>query len=219
MQLPLRFRTRLYSWFRWTDAGRWRGTKELSPAWDDRTRLIAGLVPADARVIEFGAGRRQLQQYLRPGCLYVPSDLVDRGADTLVCDLNRRPLPDLSRRGVNTAVFGGVLEYVYDPQSVVTWLSGYVQCCIVSYECADTRSSDPQRSRESKVRARIGWVNTFHEDEFVALFQSAGFALTHREVWRAPDGDEPVFVFNSVFNSLNSPRPNPSPIQPRTGDI
>src|ERR1700752_3654962 len=80
-----------------SDFSRWTSTRNLESWWDARTEQIARLVPDKSRVVEFGAGRRQLQRFLSPSCVYVPSDLIDRGSGTFVCDLNRRPLPDLGR--------------------------------------------------------------------------------------------------------------------------
>jgi hypothetical protein len=48
-----------------TDIDRWRCPSELLPEWDARTELLADLVPAGARVIEFGAGRGQMGRILR----------------------------------------------------------------------------------------------------------------------------------------------------------
>ena len=160
--------------------------------------MIARLIPSGARVIEFGAGRRVLERYLPSGCTYIPSDLVDRGEPTLVCDLNVEPRPDLRSLGLDTAVFGGVLEYIQNLESLVTWVTRDVSCCIASYECARTRRSDWRRVQEWVARARAGWVNTFHEDEFVELFQREGFAMVHRELWQTKDGAEPIFRFDRV---------------------
>jgi hypothetical protein len=41
-------------------------------------------------------------------------------------------------------------------------------------------------------------VNTFHEDEFVGLFQREGFTMVHRELWQTKDGAEPIFAFERV---------------------
>src|ERR1700677_4824121 len=114
MKIGLSARSFLCRWFGWSDRSRWRNTKELLPGWDERTLILASLLPGNSRVIEFGAGRRQLELHLPAGCTYIASDLVDRGKDTLVCDLNVEPRPDLSRLGIDTAVFGGVLEYIQD---------------------------------------------------------------------------------------------------------
>jgi hypothetical protein len=174
---------------------RWQDPKELLAEWDERTRLIAELVPPDCRLIEFGAGRRQPPRFLPPGCRYTPSDFIDRGPGTLVVDLNQRPLPDLRHVGADTAVFGGVFEYVDDLESLITWLGGQFSRCIASYECSGTRRLEPRRDAESRQRMSIGWVNTFHEEELIELFARAGLNVVHTRVWHTREGDEPIFVF------------------------
>jgi hypothetical protein len=196
MRLSVTTRSLLCRFFGWSDVTRWSSAAELSPDWDERTRLLARLIPHHAHVIEFGAGRRQIEQYLPAGCTYIPSDLVDRGGGTFICDLNRRPLPDLSPLGVDTAVFGGVFEYIQNVPSLVAWLARQVRCCIVSYECTRTHHTEWRRLHECGARARAGWVNAFHEDEFVELFQKQGFSVVCRELWHTKDGDERVFVFS-----------------------
>ena len=195
MKIPLSARSLLCRWLGWSDRPRWTNTRELLPEWDERTRIVARLLPVNSRVIEFGAGRRQLELQLPTGCTYIASDLVDRGKDTLVCDLNVEPRPDLSRLGVDTAVFGGVLEYIQNLEALVRWVARDVDRCVVSYECAQTRRLDRGRLYESFTRARAGWVNTFHEDEFVLLFEREGFLVARRDLWRTKDGCEPIFLF------------------------
>jgi len=195
MRLPIVARSLLCRFFGWSDTSRWSTAAELSPEWDERTKLLARLIPPRAHVIEFGAGRRQIEPYLPQDCTYVPSDFIDRGAGTFICDLNRRPLPDLTPLGVDTAVFGGVLEYIQNVPSLVQWLSRQVRCCVATYECARTRRADLRRLPEYLDRARAGWVNTFSEDEFVELFNQHRFVMAHRELWRTQDGDEPLFFF------------------------
>jgi hypothetical protein len=202
MKIGLSARSFLCRWFGWSDRSRWRNTKELLPEWDERTLILASLLPGNSRVIEFGAGRRQLELHLPAGCTYIASDLVDRGKDTLVCDLNVEPRPDLSRLGIDTAVFGGVLEYIQDLESLVRWVTRDVDRCLVSYECAQTRRSDRSRLYESFTRAQVGWVNTFHEDDFVLLFEREGFLLARRELWRTKDGSEPIFLFERKRSGL-----------------
>ena len=195
MKIPLTARSLLCRLVGWSDRPRWTNTQELLPEWDERTRILARLLPINSRVIEFGAGRRKLEPHLPAGCTYIASDLVDRGQGTLVCDLNVEPRPDLSRLGVDTAVFGGVLEYIQNLESLVRWVARDVDRCVVSYECAQTKRSDRGRLYESFARAKAGWVNTFHEDEFVLLFEREGFLLAHRDLWRTKDGNEPIFLF------------------------
>jgi hypothetical protein len=185
---------------------RWSSLAELSPDWDERTRLLARLLKPNSHVIEFGAGRRQLELYLPGGCTYIPSDLVDRGDGTFVCDLNSDARPDLRTLGVDTAVFGGVFEYVQNVDSLVAWISRYVGCCIISYECARTKRSDWRRPRESLARARAGWVNTLHEDELIEIFRKRGFSVVHRELWHTTGGAEPIFVFEKQADEVRRGR-------------
>ena len=177
------------------DVSRWEHASSFDPEWDERSRIIAGLVPAGSRVIEFGAGRQQLARYLDPTCTYLASDVIRRDVSTLVADLNARPLPDLSSLRPDVAVFAGVLEYVVRLAPVARWLARHVPACIASYECARTPAWSTRRLGERMERARLGWVSTHTEDELLELFRRAGFAREHRTVWHTPTGDEPIFVF------------------------
>jgi hypothetical protein len=180
------------------DIVRWADVASFDQDWEERMRLVAELVPKGTRVIEFGAGNRKLQSYLDPSCSYVASDLVERGADTVVLDLSSRPLPDLAPVNVDVAVFAGVIEYITDLHSFVRWLADQVEICVASYECAHSRSLTLSRIRETVQRLGAGWVNTFTEAEFVEIFRSAGFALVETRDWHSADGDERIFVFRTL---------------------
>jgi hypothetical protein len=65
--LDLVLRTLRCRLFGESDVERWRDLKNHERDWEERTRLIAGLVPKGSCVIEFGAGRRVLESYLKPG--------------------------------------------------------------------------------------------------------------------------------------------------------
>jgi len=78
-----------------SDFARGEGNLALLSSWDERTRLLAKLISPECRVLEFGAGRRELRHCLPFGCVYIPSDLVSRSSDRVVLDLNARPLPEL----------------------------------------------------------------------------------------------------------------------------
>jgi glycosyltransferase involved in cell wall biosynthesis len=179
------------------DIQRWKDLGNFEAEWEERTKLIASLIPQGSRIIEFGAGRRKLEAYLDPSCTYFPSDLVDRGPKTIICDLNARPLPDLTPWNADVAVFGGVLEYVSDLSSVLSWLSRFTSVCIVSYECAHSRPRTFQRAQESFWRLRMGWVNTYSEKELEEIFKKAGFLSSKKVTWSTKEGDERIFVFRN----------------------
>jgi hypothetical protein len=174
-----------------SDFGRWSNPYSLETWWDARTKQLACLVPHGSRVLEFGAGCRQLEQYLPPGCSYVPSDLVDRGPGTIVCDLNSRPLPDLHEIAADVGVFGGVLEYVRDLPSFLQWLAGQVSFCVASYAYVTPTTTWLQGILERWDRANYGYLNSYTEEGFVALFEHAGFRCTVKDTWE----NQRLFLF------------------------
>ena len=157
-----------------TDLQRWQDPSNLSPDWDERTRLIAGLIPDGASVIEFGAARLVLPLHLGRGCTYQPVDLVKRSEDTLAFDLNG-PLPELPHR-YDYAVFSGVLEYVSDVERVMRWLSSVAECVVFSYAVSDYLWDPITRSRH-------GWVNSFSDSEIRLLVGQAGMDCRRIEKW------------------------------------
>jgi hypothetical protein len=174
-----------------TDYGRWADPRSIYESWESRTKMAAALVPNHSRVIEFGAARRVLEQYLDPSCTYTASDLVDRGPGTIVCDLNERPLADLGADVYDVAVIMGVLEYVRDVPSMLDWLAKHVPVCVLSYACV--KANGPLRSRfETIGRLNQGWMNNYAEGDLRALFGERGFALLQEERWK----NQRLFVFS-----------------------
>ena len=163
----------------------------LSASWDQRTRKIAELVPRNSRVLEFGAGRRQLAKYLHPSCQYFASDLAGDPAQTLICDLNRRPFPHFKPNEFDVAVFSGVLEYVRDLPGLAQWLSACFPICIASYACSTSQPRTVRRLLESMSRMRHGWVSTYSEEEFQRPFDAAGFACVRQVGWK----EQKIFYF------------------------
>lgn len=177
-----------------TDHGRWADADTFEN-WEERTKLMAALIPEEARVIEFGAGNRLLERHLHPSCSYVPSDLVSRGPDTIVLDLNTRPLPQLARNGFDVAACAGVLEYLADLPSFAHWLATQARSVVASYECSRSEPRTWARLTENYSRAGAGWVNGYSERELVELFADAGLARKHQVDWHTADGDERIYLF------------------------
>jgi hypothetical protein len=175
-----------------TDRERWSDPRNIYDSWEPRTKMVAALVPNNSRVIEFGAAKRRLEKYLDPSCTYQPSDVVERGEGTLVCDLNERPLPDLGADVYDVAVIIGVLEYVRDVPAVLDWLAQYVSMFVVTYACAKANGKSPRARVEKVARLRHGWVNDYREEEFRALFTDRGFRLIHDDNWE----NQRVFAFS-----------------------
>jgi hypothetical protein len=171
------------SWSGRADYKRWSSSSGLEAWWDERTQRLAALVPVGSQVIEFGAGRRQLERYLPANCHYTPSDLVDRGTRTLVLDLNTRPLPFLPQLP-GVAVFGGVLEYISDVRGLVQWLAeSGVTLCVASFDPVPKELGNIARYRELNRRLYYGYMNHLTEDQLVQTFEAAKFRCVHRQAW------------------------------------
>jgi hypothetical protein len=176
-----------------SDYKRWTDPHSLEEWWDSRTEQVASLIPGGTRVIEFGAGRRQLEKLLDKDCSYIPSDLADRGPGTLILDLNHRPLPDLRHLEADIAVFAGVLEYIRDVEFMVNWLSRQVSLCIASYAYVQPTGNIFKRLRDRLDRAYYGYMNGYTEEQLVHLFEKYGFNCTTRETWT----NQRIFVFTN----------------------
>ncbi|MBB3602414.1 hypothetical protein FHT40_002047 [Mycolicibacterium sp. BK556] len=179
-----------------TDVKRWADTRNLYSDWEPRTQRAAELVPPGSRVIEFGAGTRTLEKHLDPSCTYTPSDLVDRGPGTLVCDLNEPPLPNLGKDTYDVAVIMGVLEYLRDVPGVLDWLSTYVPRAVISYGCPDSNDQFQRTKLGAVDRISRGWLNSYLEEEIRTLFRERGYQSEHEENWANVDGyQHRLFVF------------------------
>jgi len=172
-----------------SDYERWANPGNLEEWWESRTQRLARMIPAGTRVIEFGAGRRRLEAFLDPSCTYPASDLVERGPSTFVCDLNRRPLPDLCPLAPQVAVFAGVLEYLRDVPAVIAWLAAHVTHCAASYSVA--HPSRLVRLAGSVRRTYYGYMNAYREADLLAIFARAGFACRRTDSWK----DQRLFLF------------------------
>jgi hypothetical protein len=169
------------------DYRRWVDAKNLEDWWEPRTERVAKLVPPGAHVLEFGAGKRRLETYLDSSCSYMPSDLVDRGPGTVICDLNQRPLPDLRHLNRNAAVFVGVLEYIHKLPALVEWLGAQFEWCVASYDAVDSRPWTTKRVVELGRRKSFGYMNNHEPAEFVAIFERAGFRCVRTDRWESQE--------------------------------
>jgi hypothetical protein len=156
-----------------SDIDRWQDSKELYEDWNERTAILARFVRPGSSVIEFGAGTMSLRKVLPENCSYFPSDIVKRTTDTIVCDLNDPISFDLTV--YNTAVFSGVLEYVYDVEAVFKALQPHIQHIILSYACSDTCSHN---------RLAQGWLSDYSEGQLLEIFASCNYEIKDKLQWR-----------------------------------
>jgi pyruvyltransferase len=148
---------------------------DWDPRWEVELPNCTGRIKRMAELIEpgivmdIGAGKMELKEFLPEGCKYIPVDFVKRCEDTILCDLNGKkdfPVCD-------TAVFSGVLEYIKDIQETLYALK--TKIIIASYATWELNS-------DINNRRFNGWVNDFTESDIMTLFISCGFECLYREV-------------------------------------
>lgn len=156
-----------------SDLGRWKNKRELDSSWNQRTYILASYIEPGSRVIEFGAGNLSLKSRLPENCTYQASDIVNRDPDCLICDLNEEIKIDL--RSYDTAVFSGVLEYVYNVDRVIAQLSGNIKNIILSYACNDLSNAP---------RLESGWLSDYSRVELEKIFAAYDYKITDYTTWR-----------------------------------
>lgn len=168
-----------------SDFARWRELENLKKEWDERTILIASLIPPGSDVLEFGAARMILREHLEKSCTYQGSDMVDRGDSTIVCDLNKE-FPNLDRC-YSHMIFSGVLEYIVDIGEVIDALSERTQIIIASYQTTD-------KLPDYVTRRLHGWINHLSNKQLISLFKQHGFHLRQSHTWHL----QTIYVFQNA---------------------
>lgn len=156
-----------------TDIECWSDPTQLEPAWDARAEVASRFIPMGADVVDLGCGAMALERFLPAGCSYQPVDVVRRDARTIVCDLNRRELPEDALAKADVVTMLGVLEYLYDLPAFLTRLAAIGKPAIVSY-CATDFTSQLDR-------AALGWVNHYDLTGLVQQILAAGFSVQRIE--------------------------------------
>ena len=160
-----------------TDYKRWINLANHSSTWNPRTEMIAKMIKPNSTIIEFGAGRKVLLNYIDESCKYQPSDCVDRGDDTLIIDLNIAALPKLPP--YDYAVFSGVIEYLTDVPKVVKWLNTFAEHVVLSYLVVE----DEKNPAFIQNRGNFGWVNDYSDNEIMDIFLQQNFEMMDKTFW------------------------------------
>lgn len=156
-----------------SDVNRWQKNEELFTNWNERTSIMVGFVQQNAKVIEFGAGVMHMKSLVPKSVSYTPSDIVKRYEETVVCDLNEPIQIDLKQ--FDTAVFSGVLEYVYNIENVFEQLSdANIKHIICSYCCSDIITLS---------REKNGWLSDYTKNELETIFSNFGYTIKNYQLW------------------------------------
>ncbi len=147
---------------------RWNSLRDSEAiGWDSRSRIAAELLKHSPSVSDFGCGTMNLKKHLSKNQRYVPIDVVARDENTIVCDLNREPIPPT---GTEAAAFLGFLEYIHKPEALLHDAAEKFHTLVISY-CVTDAPSPPANRREH------AWVNDFSSAEMEAIFKKAGLKI------------------------------------------
>ncbi|MCR4647283.1 MAG: hypothetical protein K5695_18065, partial [Oscillospiraceae bacterium] len=83
-----------------------------------RASLMAKMIPADVRsLMDIGCGVCDLKKYIPAEIRYYGLDVCKRDEETLVCDLNCEPLPDVP---VDLYYMAGLIYYINEPEKLLS---------------------------------------------------------------------------------------------------
>lgn len=156
-----------------SDYERWKQSNELYENWNERTSILASMISGGANIIEFGAGKMAIKNHLPPDCKYTPSDLHKRVEGMLECDLNGKI--EFSLSPYDTAIFSGVLEYVYDVDKVFQQLNESIDNVVISYACRDISNAN---------RLKSGWLSDYSKKELQIIFEKYNYQVVEYKEWR-----------------------------------
>lgn len=160
---------------------RWSTGFVEEPWMHERVAVAASWIGESSKVLDLGAGKRLLEQYLPPRCAYTGADLEGVHPDNLILDLDSSfALPDT----YDTVVLLGVLEFLERPLSTLDRLRGCSSHVILSYVA---RRGDLTLSVER--RSRVGAKNHWTEDELIAHLLDLGLTIERRHVLSERDTD------------------------------
>lgn len=154
-----------------TDYRRWRDPRSYNDGWSSRLDAAMPWI-RDARwVADLGCGAQELRTRLPDGAVYLPMDLTQWTPDTLPCDINAKHVPNDYLVLCDLCVTMGVLEYLYDPPWLLSYLAEYAEAIVLSYNAVDISTAD---------RLANGWVNAFTAADVVAMIERAGYRVVNR---------------------------------------
>ena len=134
-----------------------------------RVEMFSRWIPRDVRsVVDYGAGKMYLREYLPPEAAYFPVDYIRRNEQTILCDLNQGVFPEIR---TDVAVCSGVLEFIYTAEALLTHVCAHTgKLVILSYLGVDNFP-------DIDGRRASAYVSDLSEKQIVDLMESNGFQL------------------------------------------
>jgi len=152
----------------------WQDNEYFDEVWKERIKeLVSYIDIEDYKLCDIGCGEQWTKEFLPKTIKYIPIDYISRSVDTIVCDLNKKELPDCKSME-NVVLCSGVLEYIVDIDWFVNSLVK-TDKVIASY-CTLEKFSN------LKIRKQYAWKNNLTLEEFLQLFLKKGFILSKMNI-------------------------------------
>ena len=134
-----------------------------------RVEMFSEWIPADVRsVVDYGAGKMYLREYLAPEVAYFPVDYIRRDEQTILCDLNVGLFPEIQ---TDAAVCSGGLEFIYTAEALLAHVCAHTnKMVILSYLGVD-------HFPDIDGRRASAYVSDLSEKQIIDLMASNGFRL------------------------------------------
>lgn len=134
-----------------------------------RVEMFSAWITEDIQsVVDYGAGKMYLREYLAPGVQYFPVDYIRRNEQTILCDLNQGGFPDIQS---DAAICSGVLEFIYTAEQLLEHVCEHTKKMIILSYLGVDDFPDIDGRRAS------AYVSDLSERQIVDLMQSKGFQL------------------------------------------
>lgn len=147
-----------------TDIKRWTDLYQSTnrPSWFERNNIIAQFIPEYASVLDIGAGNKDLKKLISATCEYQALDCVG-DESTIIIDFNKDDVKDMHLDKVwDIAVCSGVMEYINDPMTFLTFVSKHARIIILSYIFEKDRT----------YHNKNGWVKGLDYSDLMKLLSS-----------------------------------------------
>jgi hypothetical protein len=159
----------------------WLDIRNYHEGWASRARFAARHIP-HRWVSDIGCGKQALSKYLRPGAIYLPSDMKAWDDNVETCDLNEGQLPTKSLSLADVAVLLGVIERIVDLPTLFASLARATEHLVVSYH--------PIEKRPTFSGVDV-WCHQYSAQEITVMLRAAGYdeittrAFKEQTIWYA----------------------------------
>lgn len=157
-----------------SDGPRWADPDAMPQGAEVRADAAAALIAPGSSVLDLGCGAMALRDRLPAGCRYVPADLIARGEDTVLLDLNQGQFPDGE---FDVVALLDVIDYLHAPGAVLAKCRQAAPTLILSCH--------PHAGGDVRARRQRGFFSDLTERDLETALQQAGWRVD----MRGTDGD------------------------------